>query len=83
MTFVLALLVFMAIVAAMAVGVIFGRAPIKGPAVALGQSVLTRIARSVAVTPNAAKATWSQHPCGNTTRIRMVAERSGIAFRRT
>ena len=30
MTFVLALLVFMAIVAAMAVGVIFGRAPIKG-----------------------------------------------------
>ena len=29
MTFVLALLVFMAIVAAMAVGVIFGRAPIK------------------------------------------------------
>ena len=30
MTFVLALLVFMAIVAAMAVGVIFGRDPIKG-----------------------------------------------------
>ena len=29
MTFVLALLVFMAIVAAMAIGVIFGRAPIK------------------------------------------------------
>ena len=30
MTFMLALLVFMAIVAVMAVGVIFGRAPIKG-----------------------------------------------------
>ena len=30
MTFVLALLVFMAIMAAMAVGVIFGRGPIKG-----------------------------------------------------
>ena len=47
MTFVLALLVFMAIVAAMAVGVIFGRAPIKGPVVALGQSALIRTAKSV------------------------------------
>ena len=36
MTFVLALLVFMAIVAAMAVGVIFGRAPIKGSCGGLG-----------------------------------------------
>ena len=36
MTFVLALLVFMAIVAAMAVGEIFGRAPIKGSCGGLG-----------------------------------------------
>ena len=36
MTFVIALLVFMAIVAAMAVGVIFGRAPIKGSCGGLG-----------------------------------------------
>ena len=36
MTFVLALLVFVAIVAAMAVGVIFGRAPIKGSCGGLG-----------------------------------------------
>ena len=36
MTFVLALLVFMAIVAAMAVGVLFGRAPIKGSCGGLG-----------------------------------------------
>lgn len=36
MTFVLALLVFMAIVAVMAVGVIFGRAPIKGSCGGLG-----------------------------------------------
>ena len=36
MTFVLALLVFMAIVTAMAVGVIFGRAPIKGSCGGLG-----------------------------------------------
>ena len=36
MTFVLALLVFMAIVAAMAVGVIFGRVPIKGSCGGLG-----------------------------------------------
>ena len=36
MTFVLALLVFMAIVAAMAVGVIFDRAPIKGSCGGLG-----------------------------------------------
>ena len=36
MTFVLALLVFMAIVAAMAIGVIFGRAPIKGSCGGLG-----------------------------------------------
>ena len=36
MTFVLALLVFMAIVATMAVGVIFGRAPIKGSCGGLG-----------------------------------------------
>ena len=83
MTFVLALLVFMAIVAAMAVGVIFGRAPSKDPVVALGQSALIRIARSVAGTPNGAKALWSRHPCGNTTPIRTVAERSGIALWRT
>ena len=36
MTFVLALLVFMTIMAAMAVGVIFGRAPIKGSCGGLG-----------------------------------------------
>ena len=36
MTFVLALLVFMMILAAMAVGVIFGRAPIKGSCGGLG-----------------------------------------------
>ena len=36
MTFVLALLVFMAIVAPMAVGVIFDRAPIKGSCGGLG-----------------------------------------------
>ena len=36
MTFVLALLVFMAIMAAMAVGVIFGRGPIKGSCGGLG-----------------------------------------------
>ena len=36
MIFVLALLVFMALVAAMAVGVIFGRAPIKGSCGGLG-----------------------------------------------
>jgi hypothetical protein len=36
MTFGLALLVFMAIVAVMAVGVIFGRAPIKGSCGGLG-----------------------------------------------
>jgi hypothetical protein len=36
MTFVLALVVFMAIVAVMAVGVIFGRAPIKGSCGGLG-----------------------------------------------
>ena len=36
MTFVLALLVFLLIVAAMAVGVIFGRAPIKGSCGGLG-----------------------------------------------
>ena len=83
MTFVLALLVFMAIVAAMAVGVIFGRAPIKGSCGGLGQLALIRIARSAAGTPSGARALWSQHPCGNTTPIRTVAERNGIAFRRT
>ena len=36
MTFVLALLVFLLIMAAMAVGVIFGRAPIKGSCGGLG-----------------------------------------------
>ena len=36
MTYVLALLVFMGIMAAMAVGVIFGRAPIKGSCGGLG-----------------------------------------------
>ena len=36
MTFVLAFLVFMAIMVAMAVGVIFGRAPIKGSCGGLG-----------------------------------------------
>ena len=36
MTFVLALFVFMMIMAAMAVGVIFGRAPIKGSCGGLG-----------------------------------------------
>ena len=36
MTFVLALLVFMMIMAAMAVGVIFGQAPIKGSCGGLG-----------------------------------------------
>ncbi len=36
MTYVLALLVFMCIMAAMAVGVIFGRAPIKGTCGGLG-----------------------------------------------
>ena len=36
MTFVLALLVFVAIMVAMAVGVIFGRAPIKGSCGGLG-----------------------------------------------
>ena len=83
MTFVLALLVFMAIVAAMAVGVILVVRLSKGPVVALGQSALIRTAKSVAVTPNGAKALWSQHRCGNMTRIRTVAEPRGIALWRT
>ena len=42
MTFVLALLVFMAIMAAMAVGVMLGRAPIKGSCGGLGAVGITQ-----------------------------------------
>ena len=67
MTFVLALLVFMAIVAAMAVGVIFGRAPIKGSCGGLGAVGIDQECEICGGDPNGAKALWSRHPCGNTT----------------
>ena len=80
MTFVLALLVFMAIMAAMAVGVIFGRGPIRGPVVDSEQWALIRTARFVVVTPSGARAIWSRHRYDNMTRIGTVAKRSGIAL---
>ena len=83
MTFVLALLVFMAIVAAMAIGVIFGRAPIKGSCGGLGAVGIDQDCEICGGDPQRCEGTMSRHRCGNTTPIRMVAERDGIAFRRT